>query len=179
MNGTASGNRIRHHRDIAVIGLLVALAIFAAAPARADQLHLLINGKAIHFSPPRGSDFNERNWGFGLQYDFAPVRERWVPFLTASGFRDSFKNPSYYAGGGFLRRSVIAPSLDDLHFEWGLVAFLMTREDHKDNRPFFGVLPAFSLGTDRIAINMSYVPKVHPKMTNLIFFQLKLRLGEF
>jgi hypothetical protein len=157
---------------------IVLLALFLVSPVFAGELGLLINGNARHINAPADANFNERNWGAGLQYDFAPRDERWVPFLTASGFRDSYKRPSYYAGGGMMRRYEFAPQLG-LHVDVGAVMFLMTREDYKYNKPFFGVLPVFSLGTRQLALNVSYVPKVHPKMTSLVFFQLKVKLAEF
>lgn len=148
-------------------------------PATAGELHLLVNGKAIHIDPPPTARYNEQNWGGGLQYDFDPVSENWIPYVTISGFRDSHKNPSYYAGGGLLRRIELVPAWDGLHVDAGIVMFMMTREDYKDNRPFFGVLPAFSIGTNRASVNISYVPQVHPKMTALFFFQLKIKLAQF
>lgn len=162
------------------VGAALLAAVLLAAPlAQAGDLGLLINGKAIHINAPATANYNERNWGGGLHYDFDPVKRHWVPFVTASGFRDSYKRPSYYAGGGMVRRYTIAPSLDDLRVDLGVVAFFMTREDYKDNDPFFGILPVLSLGTDKLALNVTYVPKVHPKMTALVFFQLKLKLMEF
>jgi len=160
-------------------GTLAVLALFLAPPAFSGELSLLLNGTAKHIHPPADTHYNENNWGAGLHYDFAPKENRWVPFLTASGFRDSFKRPSYYAGGGFMRRYEIAPQLDGLRAEAGVVMFLMTREDYKDDKPFFGVLPAFSLGTRRVAVNVTYIPKVHPKMTALLFFQLKVAIAQF
>lgn len=52
----------------------------------------------------------------------------------------------------------------------------MTRQDFNNGLPFPGILPAFSFGTDRIALNMTYIPKVYPKMVALAFFQLKIKL---
>lgn len=155
-----------------VIFTLLVFSSLVVGIARADELHLLVNGKAIHINPPPGSNLNEENWGAGVQYDWAPRDGKWVPFATASGFRDSNRNPSYYAGGGVLRRF----QGDVLHADIGIVGFAMVREDFKHNRPFPGVLPAFSAGTERISVNMTYIPKVHPKAVPLWFFQLKIKL---
>ena len=158
-----------------------ALIVYAlmGASAQAGDFSLLVNGKAIHFNPPPNRNYNERNWGAGVQYDFDAIgqNKNWIPFATVSGFKDSFKHPSYYAGGGIARRFIPLSSYDTLHVDAGVVAFFMTREDYRHNHPFFGMLPVLSVGTQRIAINMTYVPKVQPKMVSLLFIQLKITFG--
>ena len=169
-------------RCVATAGKLLSamvLTALIATTAQAGDLSLLINGKAVHINPPANKNYNERNWGAGVQYDFDAIGQskNWIPFAMASGFKDSFKHPSYYAGGGIVRR--FAPfASDTLHVDTGLVAFLMTREDYKNNRPFFGMLPVLSVGTKRVAVNVTYVPKVQPKMLSLVYIQLKVTLGE-
>jgi hypothetical protein len=157
--------------------IATALAALATAPAQADQWSLLINGKAIHLDEPAGSDLNEENWGAGVQYDFNMTKGKWVPFITASGFSDSNRNPSYYAGGGTVRRFSFGKEKNSLHLDAGLVAFLMVRKDYKGGDPFPGVLPVVSFGTDRVAVNITYIPKVDPKMVPIVFFQLKIGLN--
>ena len=159
--------------------VIVALALttLLPAPVQADQLSLLINGKAIHLDQPDGVDLNEDNWGAGLQYDFDITKSKWVPFLSASGFRDSNENMSYYAGGGTMRRFSFGETENSLHLDAGVVAFLMVRKDYNNGDPFPGVLPAVSFGTNRVALNVTYVPKIDPKMVPIIFFQLKIGLN--
>lgn len=142
--------------------------------ANADELSLLVNGKAIHFNSA-SKNFNEKNWGAGVQYDWKPINEHWIPFATASGFKDSNGNPSYYAGGGIMRRY----QFNNMHIDVGAVGFAMTRKDFKNDKPFIGVLPAFSMGTKNVSVNMTYVPKVDPKAVPLVFFQLKIKLTNF
>lgn len=156
--------------------ILTVLVFFSllVAMARADELNLLVNGKAIHINAPSGSNLNEENWGLGLQYDWNAINKEWVPFVTASGFSDSNNNPSYYAGGGGLRRF----QGETLHLDIGAIGFLMTRKGYKNDKPFFGALPAFSVGTERVSVNMTYIPKVEPKMVALWFFQLKIKLHD-
>jgi hypothetical protein len=158
---------------------LVGLLCLGSGVAHAGNFSLLVNGKAIHINPPATTDFNERNWGAGAQYDFDPIgQERhWIPFVTASGFKDSFKNPSYYAGGGMVRRFIPFSAHKTVHVDAGAVAFFMTREDYRDNHPFFGALPVLSVGAGRVALNMTFIPKVDPKMVSLLFFQLKFTFG--
>jgi len=167
--------RIIHYQILAVLFVLAG----TGHTALAGELALLVNGKAVHLSQPANGHFNERNWGGGLQYDFDTVKEHWVPFLSASGFLDSYNNPSYYGGGGLMRRYILASSLDNLHLDAGVVAFLMQREGFNHGRLFPGILPALSFGTDRVSINVTYIPKVDPKMVALFFFQLKIGITRF
>ena len=150
------------------------LLLLSGAPACADQLSLLINGKAIHLEKPIGTKYNEENWGAGVQYDFTSRDSKWIPFLTASGFKDSNKNPSYYAGGGVLYRYAFGPEKNSMHLDTGLVAFAMIRKDYQHGNPFLGALPVVSFGNDRVALNVTYIPKVDPKLIPLIFLQLKI-----
>jgi hypothetical protein len=162
-----------------LLGVALACMVLGSTTSRADELSLLINGKAIHIDPPPEADWNEKNWGFGLHYDFALLNDKWLPFLTASGFKDSNDNPQYYAGGGMMRRFPAGASSRDLHFDAGVVGFVMYREDFKDNKPFLGALPAASIGAGPMALNITYVPRVDPKMVPIIFLQLKITLAEF
>ena len=173
INGLQRG--YRHWRAF----ILGAAALLAAPLGWAGETSLLINGHAHHISPPANTNFNERNWGFGLQYDYDRTPDNWMPFLAASGFKDSERNMSYYVGGGLQYRIDVAPSLDNLHVGLGGIAFLMKRKTFKNNDPFFGVLPAFTVGTDHFALNITYVPKVHPKLIPLWFVQLKLPFSKY
>lgn len=145
-----------------------------AGVAGASNLSLLVNGKSIHTHKNEKTNFNESNWGFGLQYEFANTRQHWIPYVMASGFKDSNNQPSYYAGGGYMRRMMLSRKLNYLHLDAGLIGFLMSRQDYKQGEPFVGALPAMSLGTRDVSVNVTYIPKVHPKMAELWFFQLKL-----
>lgn len=158
---------------------LLALSLIIGSPAlHAGQLNLIINGKAIHLGGPTGTVMNENNWGLGLQYDYDLIDDKWLPIAMASGFIDSVNQPSYYAGGGLLRRYNIGQYQDNpLFFDVGIIAFLMTRNDHNNNEPFPGLLPAFSFGTQKVALNLTYIPKIHPKLIPLWFLQLKVQLG--
>lgn len=142
-----------------------------AAP---DNLSLLVNGKSIHMNKTANASYNETNWGFGLQYEFAKSGPGWVPFATVSGFKDSNSQASYYAGGGYMRRVILLRKFNQLHVDAGLVGFVMSRQDFQNGEPFVGALPALSLGTRDVSVNVTYIPKVHPKITELVFFQLKL-----
>ncbi len=172
--------RNTHIRPKTSRGLLVlVLGYLFCAPASAGDWSVLINGKAVHINPSEGSNLNENNWGVGFQYDFDQLDGRWVPFITASGFDDSNRNASYYAGAGTLRRFELTAQREGLHVDAGVIVFFMTREGYRGGDPFLGLLPAFSVGTERLAINLTYVPKIEAKMVPLVFFQLKVSLKTF
>jgi len=178
----AVDNSQSYLRSISIYLLNITMLIFAACfedNAHADGLSLLINGKTFHQEQPKTTHFNENNLGIGLQYEYALYNDKWIPYLMISGFRDSYKRNSFHAGGGMLRRFSLARIKKEWHFDAGIIGFVMTRKDHHNRKPFPGVLPAFSLGTDKISINASYVPKVEPKMIPLWFLQLKISFKNF
>ena len=152
------------------------LMLTSSLPLYAEGFSIVLNGASVHVNPSPSQNFNEENWGLGFQYDFAAINKRWIPFISASGFQDSLDNTSYYAGGGVMRRFIKS---DNLNIDAGLIGFMMTREDYKDNDPFPGILPVFSIGNEKIALNITYIPKVHPKIVPVWFFQLKVPLSNF
>lgn len=175
-NGSIAGGRAVFS---IIVLLLTSLFGFPGSTANAGEFNVLLNGKAVHLDEQPGVQYNEKNWGLGFQYDMPTEGEKWVPFLTGSGFKDSNKNMSYYAGGGYLYRHKFEWGKTPMHFDAGGVVFVMTRKGFKEGDPFLGVLPALSLGTGRMSVNMTYIPKVDPKMVPLLFFQLKITLGNF
>ena len=153
------------------------LIIFVAGCgcASANELHLIISGKSVH----EGSrDYNENNWGLGLEYDFSP-RNNWIPFVTGVSFKDSNKEISNYVGGGAKYRIPFGKHKHRMHVDLGVVGFLMTRKDRNDNKPFLGALPFVSVGNDWVALNASYVPPVSPKSVSLLYLQVMFRLARF
>lgn len=150
--------------------LFFALLVLPQA-ARAD-LSLILNGKSFHHDNTDDRELNERNYGLGLQYDFER-RRQWAPFATAATFRDSLDGSSWYAGGGVLRRFDVAGGW---HVGIGAVVFVMRHSDINDSRPFLAALPAATIGTDRAALNITYIPRVKAKGAAAFFLQLRLRL---
>lgn len=142
---------------------------------QAGELHLIVSGKVIHFS---SRSYNENNWGLGFEYDFEK-RNNWLPLITAVSFKDSNDQTSNYLAGGAKRRFLLSNDSKGLHIDAGIVGFLMTRHDYKNNQPFPGVLPFASIGNHWAAVNITYVPKIRPKMVAFVYFQLMFKLAEF
>lgn len=162
---------------IALCSVLV--AVTSIRQGHAGDLSLILNGVAKHKEERKKGSFNEENWGAGLQYDYGNETDEWISFATLSGFLDSNSEPSYYAGGGIARRFILSKRFNNLHFDAGAIAFLMTRKDRNNGSPFPGALPVFSLGTRQASLNIIYIPKVTPKMVALWFFQLKISTKNF
>jgi hypothetical protein len=171
---------MRTHTRIGIIGAAVLWLVSAAA--QAQDWGLIVNGKAIHVNASK--DWNEDNWGLGIEREF-DARSRWVKVAVANGFVDSADSMSYMAGGGLKRRFKWPGFGSDLHIDLGVVGFVMTREDVDSNKPFPGLLPVMTIGTSKVAMNLTYLPasfmelktqvsEVDPTVSGIIFLQLKL-----
>lgn len=141
----------------------------------ANSINLIINGKAVHKDK---KNFNEDNWGVGFEYNFAEDK-KWINFINGGFFKDSLNNNSNYLGGGSKRRFLLGADKDGWHVDAGLTAFVMTRKNHNNGKPFFGALPYFSLGTSKFAVNATYIPSVSPKFQSLWFFQASFKVKEW
>lgn len=165
----------------------VSVFLFMSSQVHAGQLSAIVNGKSLHVGAFQ--DWNENNYGFGLEYEFASA-SRWKWKLMGNGFRDSADNMSYMAGGGLHRRVWDTDGFHQLYLDVGLNAFIMTRADVNGNRPFPGALPNLSFGNRYVGANLTYLPRkaveymyesdaVDPGITGIVFFQLKLNAGLF
>ncbi len=150
--------------------------LLASTTVAANDLQLIVSGTAVHLNSD--TKFNEKNWGLGFEYDFEE-RNNWIPLVTGLVFKDSLKNTSKYIGGGTKRRFRLTDDPDGMHIDTGVFAFLMTRKDYRDNEPFVGALPFISVGNSRFAVNMTYVPKIVPKMIAFVYIQATFKIAEF
>ena len=155
--------------------LLLLISFVFTQQVMADSLNVIINGKAIH---QQKKNFNEENWGVGFEYNFKEEK-KWINFVNGGFFKDSFSNQSNYLGGGTKRRFLLTDDIKGWHLDLGITAFLMTRKDYKNNQPFVGALPYLSVGTDKFAINATYIPSISPKFVSLWFFQASFKLSEW
>lgn len=155
--------------------LLISILLIIFKTATADELHLIISGKAIHYS---SGSYNEDNRGLGFEYDF-DEQNNWIPLITGASFLDSNSQTSNYLGAGTKRRFRLSSDPKSFHFDAGILAFVMTRYDYKNNDPFVAALPFISFGFEWISINVTYVPKMQPKMVAFTYFQASFKLLEF
>lgn len=169
-----------------LVSLVFLCLLCAASPASAaeGQLNAVINGKSYHIGS--NYDWNEDNVGLGVEYQF-PTTTRWKSIVMANAFRDSMNEMSYMAGGGVHRTLYTSERWNGFYIDAGVNAFLMTRKDHNDNRPFPGILPSLTLGNDYGGINVTYLPTsavervtsahIKDSVTGIIFVQFKLNVS--
>lgn len=164
---------------LAGVGLL---ALGLIGTAEAGEWDIVLNGRAIHVDSDR--DWNEANWGLGFEHEFNP-ENRWVKVALGNGFVDSEDKMSYMGGGGIKRRFRLPVGERNVHVDLGAVGFFMTRHDVDNNRPFPGILPAFSVGTRHFAFNVTYLPgqvaeevaharSADPNLDGIVFIQFKI-----
>jgi len=172
--------------NIQLIFLVTLLTVLPVSSTMAGTLSAIINGKSYHINSTY--DWNENNLGLGLEYSF-DTQSRWKKTVMVNGFRDSSDAMSYMAGGGLHRRLLATKRFANFYIDAGVTAFVMTREDVNDNRPFPGVLPSLSLGNRYAGFNMTYLPRQavqemvdaqidDPTISGILFVQFKVSLGE-
>jgi Antimicrobial peptide resistance and lipid A acylation protein PagP len=158
----------------AVVALLV-IGFTASLPVRAGDWDVVLSGRSVHLNAER--NWNESNWGLGVEREF-DAHERWVKVAGGDVFEDSRYKTSYMAGAGIKRR--IWFGAERFYTDFGVVGFLMTRDDVKNGHVFPGALPTFSVGTRRFAMNVTYMPAgivphpADPALRGVLFFQFKL-----
>jgi Antimicrobial peptide resistance and lipid A acylation protein PagP len=135
-----------------ILCLALGLAAFCHnAAAQSDSAwDVVLNGRSVHMNATY--KWNEDNWGLGIEREFASSSP-WIKVALANGFKDSMGDLSYMAGGGLKRRFWVRS--DDFYVDLGGIAFVMTREEVKHNKPFPGVLPAATFQTGRAEFDLS------------------------
>lgn len=167
------------------VTLLVTLLSIAWSAAHAGEFSAVLNGKSFHLGA--SEDWNEENLGLGLEYEFAS-ESRWRKRLMANGFEDSNEEMSYMVGAGLHRNLYETERLRGFYIDAGINAFVMTRKDVNDNKPFPGLLPSVTVGNDLVGLNLTYLPKKavetlsesrvnDDSMSGVIFLQLKFNLS--
>ena len=169
------------------LSLLAMVLALQTSPANAGSSSVVVNGKSYHFDSTY--EWNENNLGLGIEHKFNS-NSAWLTTVMANGFRDSTDNMSYMVGGGLHRRLFETHRLGQFYITAGLNAFVMTRKDVNNNRPFPGVLPSVSFGNEMVGFNLSYMPKMaleetlgmkvaDPTLSGILFLQLKLNMNLF
>ena len=157
-----------------------------ASPALAGKFNAVINGRSYHFNSTY--DWNENNYGLGVEHEFES-NSAWRTTAMANGFRDSTDNTSYMAGAGLHRRLFETERLSGLYIYAGLNAFVMTRGDVENSKPFPGILPSVSIGNEKVGFNLTYLPRqavevttqsqiVDPTISGILFVQFKVSLDQ-
>ena len=137
------------------LALLALLATGPFASACAGGFSAVLNGRSIHVDATE--NWNEDNVGLGLEYQFMSS-SAWKKQLMVNGFRDSNDDMSYMAGAGLHRNLFATERLNGFYVDAGINAFVMTRTDVNDNRPFPGAVPSLSIGNRHLGFNLTYLP---------------------
>lgn len=170
----------------ATVALLTLLMVVPMSSVSAGEMSAVFNGRSLHLGA--SDEWNENNVGLGVEYLFAS-QSRWKPLLMANGFRDSNDEMSYMAGGGLYRNLYATDRLKGFYVDAGINAFLMTRDDVNDNRPFFGALPSVAVGNRYMGLNITYLPKravekLHgatmrdESISGIVFLQFKVNVSQ-
>lgn len=166
--------------------ILACLLTLLASAATAGEFSAVLNGRSFHIGA--AENWNENNLGLGVEYQFAS-ESRWKKILMANGFRDSNESMSYMAGAGLHRTLFDTHRLGNLYVDVGVSAFLMTREDVNDNRPFPGVLPSLTIGNRYGGLNVTYLPvqavekftgarMADESVSGIVFVQFKVSVSQ-
>ena len=172
--------------NILLLSLFAILIALPASPAFAGKFSAVVNGKSYHVNSTY--DWNENNFGLGLEHEFESI-SAWRTTVMANGFRDSTDNMTYMAGAGLHRRLFETDRLSGFYIYAGLNAFVMTRDDVENSKPFPGILPSVSIGNGKVGFNLTYLPKqaievttqsniVDPTISGILFVQFKVSLDQ-
>lgn len=176
--------------NIKMLGIVFLLTALPAAPATAGKANAVINGVSYHVNSTY--DWNEENLGIGFEYEFgddSSDTSKWKKIVMVNGFRDSNEEMSYMAGGGLHRQLFYTERLSGFYVQAGVNAFIMTRDDVNNNRPFLGALPSLTVGNRNLGFNLTYLPKqavqsmadvkmVDPTMSGVLFMQFKISIDQ-
>ena len=172
--------------NFAKLGIATLLIVASASPALAGDWSAIINGRSFHVNSTE--EWNENNAGLGLEYQF-DVTSRWKKQVMVNGFRDSNNEMSYMAGAGLHRTLFATDSLNGFYVDAGVNAFLMTRQDVNNNRPFPAAVPSVSIGNRHVGLNLTYLPvklveemfdarMMDDTVSGIFFMQVKVGVSE-
>jgi hypothetical protein len=172
--------------SVLLLSAFAILVTFPDSPAFAGKFSAVLNGKSYHFNSTY--DWNDNNFGLGIEHEF-DSKSAWRTTVMANGFRDSTNKMSYMAGAGLHRRIFETERLSGFYVYAGLNAFVMTRDDVGDSKPFPGILPSVSIGNEKLGFNLTYLPRqaveattqsnvVDPTISGILFVQFKVSLDQ-
>ena len=157
---------------------LIFLAFFTQLAFADGSSSIVINGISKHFdvnedSFPNG--VNEKNFGLGYEFNFEKAPDQSIEWLVNSGFfKDSLSGTAFYAGGAGLIKVV---QLGSLHLKLGFEASGFYSSEYNQGRPFIAMMPIMNVGTDKISLNITVIPKVSQFIdAGVVFAQLKIKL---
>lgn len=128
--------------------------------------HLWINPGFYSYHFDRDLNLNDKNPGFGLEYQYSTTQS-----LTAGMYRNSYEDKSHYAGL-YWQPIRIGP------FKTGVVlGAFRGYKNYKEGGWFPALIPVVTYEFERVALNISLIPSYQDKLHGALSFQLKLKLS--
>ena len=117
--------------------------------------------------------YQENPPGLGVGFGRYNEKGNWEG-VYAMGFHDSHFKPQWMAGYGW---KTFWNPVDEVKLGLGYTAFLMTRADIFDYKPFPGILPIASIGYRNLSLETAFVPG-GAGAGNVFFFWAKWEFGK-
>ena len=137
-----------------------------------------MSGLAHHgrhtYTPEKLAQLNEHAWGLGYGKTLRNDRGN-DESLYAFVIKDSHDHPQYMAGYAY--EWVYQIPHTPLELGGGYTAMLMSRQDYFNSVPFPIALPVASIGTKKVKLMFSYVPRFSGKNNGdvlLVFGRIEL-----
>lgn len=130
---------------------------------RKNELWLNAGMYSYHYDNTQ--NFNNNNIGFGVEYRFSSISS-----LTVGGFKNSDRYHSNYVGI-YWQPVLIGP------IQLGLVGGGFNGYASANNGGWFlAVFPAATIESERLGMNLFFIPSVGDKVHGAISLQLKLKI---
>jgi len=128
--------------------------------------HLWINPGFYSYHFERDLDLNDKNPGFGLEYQYTTTHS-----VTVGMYRNSYRDTSHYVGLywqpiriGSLKAGVV-------------VGAFRGYSNYKNGGWFPALVPVVTYEFERVALNVSLIPSYQDKLHGALSFQLKFKIG--
>jgi hypothetical protein len=130
--------------------LIIAVAAALAAQLAHADTSVLLFGKAWHFDAHTHYNYNQANYGLGLEW--GPHADGW--FVGGYALKDSLSQLGYAAYAGYRYEYQLG---NGIHLDAAIRAGYI--KDAKYSGP--GAIPTIGVGYKRAALELAYVPKVN------------------
>lgn len=147
--------------------LLLALFTTAASGADDDRSgQVWINAGSISHHLDRKYDYNERNYGLGLEYKLDARRS-----LFAGAYKNSMFRLTRYAGMSYTPFQLGPARI-------GVVVGVADGYREMRNGGFFpAISPVISVEGERFGVNILVIPSIASNVSNALALQFKIKVG--
>ncbi len=132
-----------------------------------SKSELWINPGLVSYHFDRSKEFNSVNYGFGAEYKLSSTTS-----LTVGQYHNSYHNLTNYIGA-FWQPIKVGP------IQMGFVVGGFNGYTNTNNGGWFpAVLPAFSMESQWVGLNILVIPTIQNHIAGSIAFQLKFKVFE-